>query len=115
MTKFKVYFDKMLSENRELFNNFTSIHFEYSIDPDANQEKFNKIGEHVLDVVREWDNRLCNNTERGMYNKFSTGLSEKFWEEIRKHYPLIDHVGVKVGSSKPATDGGFVIKKINMG
>jgi len=110
-TKFREYFDKMVRENKELFDNFTRLHFQYSIDQEKNQEIFNSEGKKVQDVVRNYENRLCANTERGIYIKYSSGLAEKFQNEIRQHYPLYDHIGIK---TEPRSKSSFRIQKINL-
>ena len=108
----------MLDENKELFDSFTRLHFEYSMDQDNMQEKFNEEGEKVLDIIRDYENRLCSNTERGMYNRYSAGLAEKFQAIIKSHFPLIDHVGLIVEKpfSPPSTDetSNFSLKKIEL-
>ena len=96
MTKYKEYFQKMLNENKEVFDAFAKLHFEYSMDEDGLQTKFNEEGEKVLEIIREYEDRLCRNTERGAYNKFSGGLAEKFQELVRAHFPLVDHIGLIV-------------------
>ena len=103
----------MINENKEVFDAFTKLHLDYSIDQDANQEKFNSEGEKVMEIIREYENRLCSNTERGKYNQYSAGLAEKFQDEIRRHFPLIDHIGLII--NKPQTNEGlFTLKKINL-
>lgn len=107
MPKYKKYFARMLEDNKGLFETFQKLHSEYTLNPDTLQEKFNKEGGKVLEVVREYERRLCANQERGMYNKFSAQLAEKFQNEVRKHFPMIDHVGLVV-------EPEFAIKKINL-
>ncbi len=108
----------MISENKDVFDAFTKIHFEYSIDQDKMQQVFNTEGGKIQDIIRDYENKLCSNTERGQYNQYSTGLAEKFQNEIRAHYPLIDHIGLIV--EKPiveqlmAEDESFSLKKINL-
>jgi hypothetical protein len=111
-TKYKEYFEKMLAENKEIFDSFAHLHMEYSLDQVGNQVKFNSEGAKVLEVVREYENRLCSNTERGMYNKFSGGLAEKFQAEIKSHFPLIDHIGLIIQNPSPSQQ--FSIKRINL-
>jgi hypothetical protein len=111
MVKYKEYVQKMLSENRDLFNGFKKIHDRYALRSDGLQEEFNKKGEKVLEVVREYENRLCANTERGVYNKFSGGLAQKFQDEVRKEFPMIDHVGLKSETKAVST---FFIKRIDL-
>ena len=108
--KYKEYLERMLAEEKELFEMFNEIHAKYSLNEEKNQKHFNKIGGRVLVVVREWESRLVKNTERGMYSNFSTGLSEKFHRELKRIYPLIDNIGLIVEEPKE-----FVIKKINLG
>ena len=114
--KYREYFKKMLDENKDVFESFKTLHGKYGLNENGLQEKFNKEGEKILDIVREYENRLCANTERGMYNKFSSSLAEKFQNEVRKHFPMIDHIGLKVETmplkSKAAKD--FIIKKIKL-
>lgn len=112
MAKYKEYFQKMLEDESEAFEEFKKLHHEYAQNQDVLQEKFNEEGEKILSIIREYENRLCSNTERGKYNKFSANLAEKFQNEVRKHFPLIDHVGLIVEKGKPAPE--FSIKKINL-
>lgn len=108
MTKYKEYFEKMLSENKDLFDNFRKLHDQYAIasNPDDLQDEFNKEGEKVMAVVHEWDNRLCSQSEKGGYGVFTGNLSEKFQQELKKEFPRIDHVGIIVKK--------FKLKKINL-
>lgn len=114
--KYKEYFKKMTDDHKELFESFKKLHDEYGLNENGLQEKFNKEGEKIMDIVREYENRLCSNTERGMYNKFSTNLAEKFQNEVRKHFPLIDHIGLKITSTRVKKDieNVFTLKKINL-
>ncbi len=106
MVKYKEYVQKMLDENKEVFDAFQKLHDKYELNPDELQDKFNEEGEKILEIVRKYEGRLCRNTERGMYNKFSTGLSEKFQNEVKHHFPMIDHIGLIVEK--------FSIKKISL-
>jgi sugar-specific transcriptional regulator TrmB len=117
MTRYKEYFQKMLRENKDVFDSFTRLHFEYSIDQNGLQKKFNEEGEKVLEVIRDYENRLCANTERGMYNKYSTGLAEKFQTIVKSHFPLIDHVGLIPQQPLPTqtkNEASFSLKKIKL-
>ncbi len=115
MTKYKAYVQKMLEENQKLFDDFRKLHNDYSLNPDTLQEKFNDDGKKILEVIHEYENRLCSNTERGMYNKFSEGLAEKFQNEVRKYFPKIDYIGLIVKpSSKSSPSVEFALKKINL-
>jgi len=113
MVKYKEYVQKMLDENVQIFGEFRKIHDKYSLSPNGLQEEFNKKGGDVLEIIREYENKLCANTERGMYNKFSGGLAQKFQDEIRKVFPMIDHIGlIDKKDNKPINT--FFIKKINL-
>lgn len=111
MVKYKEYVQKMLSENKEIFAVFKQLHDEYALNQDDLQERFNAEGKKVIEIVREYENRLCSNTERGMYNQFSAGLAQKFQDEVRRHFPMIDYIGLKVEKSVAPS---FKIKKINL-
>jgi hypothetical protein len=108
-TKYKDYFDRMINTNKNIFNNFNKLYNEYIKDQDSLQEKFNEEGKKILEIIREWENKLCSQTEKAGFGNYSTNLSEKFWTEIRKTYPLIDYVGV---ISKK--ESNFIIKKISL-
>ena len=109
MPKYKDYVNKMIEDNQEVFDEFKSIHAKYHLDPTTHQKEFNSMGKNIQELVREYENRLCRNTERGMYNKFSSGLSEKFQNEVRKIFPKYDDIGIIVDE---VDTGIFNIKKI---
>ncbi len=97
MTQYQKFFAMMMEENKELFDNFQGIHDAYVLNPELNQAKFNSIGSEVLDVIREYERKLCGNMNAGKYGAFSSNLSQKFWDHIRKVYRKIDFIGAKVG------------------
>lgn len=94
MQKYQTVFARMIEEHKELFDNFTQVHDAFILNPDANKNRFNQVGSEILDVIREYERILCGKTESGQYGKFSSGLSQKFWDEIRKVYRKIDFVGI---------------------
>lgn len=94
MTKYKQFFTEMITQNKELFDSFKTIHDNYVINSDAWTEKFNTVGKEIVEIIRNWERKLCSHSERGQYGIFSSKLSDKFWDEIRKVYPKIDYVGV---------------------
>jgi hypothetical protein len=96
MTKYREYYQKMLNNNEELFENFQRLHDRYALDEERWQEEFNKEGEKILNVVREYENKLCSQSEKGGYSHFTPKLAEKFKEEVRKHFSMIDHIGIKM-------------------
>lgn len=99
MTKCQEYFNKMLDENKELFEKFQPIHDGYISDSQKWSEDFNKVGSEIVDVIRDYENRLCNQSESSQFGKFSSKLSDKFWELVRKKFSQIDWVGVKISKS----------------
>lgn len=113
MTKYREYFERMITSEKEKFDAFTKLHMKYSMDQDGMQEEFNKEGTKIVTIIREWENKLCSTSDKAGYGGYTTNLSEKFWAEVRKSFPLIDYVGVIV-KKKPKEDP-FLIKKINLG
>lgn len=93
MVKYKEIVQEMLNLNRDLFISFKDIHDKYSQNPKQYQDEFNDKGQEVLRIIQRWENILCGKSEAGKYGKFSTGLSEKYWTEIKSMFPLIDRVG----------------------
>ena len=119
-TKFKEYFDRMLEAEKALFDEFADLHDKYSLDQDKLQDEFNKLGETVMKVIRDWEAKLCSQSEKAGYGSYTSNLSEKFWGEVRSKFPMIDFVGV-ISKSKnvqpqlaPAVEVNFSIKKINL-
>lgn len=122
-TKFKEYFDRMLEAEKALFDSFGALHDRYALDQDSLQDEFNELGEQVMKVIREWEAKLCNRSEKAGYGSYTSNLSEKFWGEIRNKFPMIDFVGV-ISKSKTvqpefavateAVSQPFAIKKINL-
>ena len=85
----------MMEQNKELFDNFKEIHDEYALNPQEWQKLFNQYGSEILDIIRDWERKLLVKMGTGKYGQFSTTVSEKFWDEIRKIFPKIDFVGIK--------------------
>ena len=96
MREYQKMMTKMMEEHKELFENFTDIHNEYAMNPAQWQKLFNQYGAEVVEIIREYERRLCANMATGKYGQFSANLSEKFWEEVKKSFPKIDFVGVKI-------------------
>lgn len=95
MTKSKQVFMDMMEYNKPLFDAFKIIHDNYTKDPGTYQNTLNEEGEEILQIIRKYENILCSHSESGRYGKFSSNLSDKFWELIRKQFPRIDCVGLK--------------------
>lgn len=98
MQKYQGMVAKMVEEHKELFNNFGDIHREYAQSPKEWQKLFNQYGTEVVEIIREYERRLCANMATGKYGQFSRNLSEKFLAEVKKIFPKIDFVGVKIES-----------------
>jgi hypothetical protein len=94
MTKYQKYFEEMMAQNKQLFEEFKTIHDQYSQDPKSHQDKFNEVGADVLDVIRRYENRLCSKTEGSGFGKFSSNLADKFRAEVKAYFPKIDSVGL---------------------
>ncbi|RJR14654.1 hypothetical protein C4579_04520 [Candidatus Microgenomates bacterium] len=95
MKLYQKIFQQMLTENETLFTRFTDVHDKFAANPNAYKKLFNETGEEVLTVIRKYEKMLVGSTERSQYSKFSTGLSEKFWQGVRQLFPKIDFVGIK--------------------
>lgn len=81
--KFKKQYDELIENNKELFDKLKSA--------PKDTEEFNELQRRVLRIVRRAEDALCSKTENTHFSNFSTGLADKFWEEIRANYPEIDY------------------------
>lgn len=95
MTKYQQTFQEMLEYHPDLFSAFTKVHELYEKDAEKYQKQFNELGRDVLEVIRKYENMLCNTSEGGKYGKFSSNLSDKFWSVIRGRFPKIDFIGMQ--------------------
>lgn len=93
--KYRQLFLEMIESNRDLFLDFKEIHDKYIDDEEKFKEEFNEKGGKIVDIIRTYEMRLTANQNSGSYSKFSTGLADKFWNQIRTFLPRIDFVGVK--------------------
>lgn len=84
----------MIDQNLKLFSSFQTLHDDYVKNPTLWQEKFNLEGVKILEIIREWERKLCQHSERGQFGKYSSSLAEKFWNIVRIDYPKIDFIGV---------------------
>jgi len=109
MTKYREYFERMITSEKQKFAEFTKLHMQFSLDQDGLQEKFNIEGGKIVTIIREWENKLCSSSDKAGYGGYTSNLSEKFWGEVRKSFPLIDYVGVIVKKEL-----AFSLKKINL-
>ncbi len=116
MTKYKEYYDTMIANNKELFDEFKMIHDRYGMEQEKLQTEFNRIGSKVQSVIRTWEDKLCGHSEGSGYASYSGGLAQKFQDEIRKHFPSIDSVGIIHETVAIVSDPTplFSLKKINL-
>ena len=96
MTKFTETYKKMWTDNAELMKEFQAVHDLYTQDRATNSQAFNEVGKKVMEVLRDYENRLCSGMERGMYGKYSDKVAEKFWQRVKKDFPMIEMVGVEI-------------------
>lgn len=96
MSKYRQMFLQMMEENKEVFDNFSDIHREYTLDSTKWQKLFNEYGGEVMEIVRNYERKLLGHMESGKYGKFSTSVADKFMNEVRKVFPKIDFVGVQM-------------------
>ena len=100
MSKYQKNFREMLEKHRELFKSFEEIHAQYALDPEMWQAQFNQEGENVLELIRDYEDRLCSRSQGSGYATFTPKLAEKFREAVRDHFPMIDRVGIKPTAEK---------------
>ncbi|MCC6711524.1 MAG: hypothetical protein IT416_04220 [Candidatus Pacebacteria bacterium] len=98
--KYKQYFTLMEDQNKQIFADFFRVHQLFELEGAKYEEEFHQTGQKVVDIIRDWDRRLCSAMGRGAFSQYSQKLSEKFWDEARKTFPLIDRVGVRVKKAK---------------
>lgn len=94
-TKYLRFYELMTERNSELFDNFQTIHDQYAFNPEKWESQFHGQGQEVLDVIRDWERRLCSGMERGVNAVYSQKVSEKFWGEVKKRFALIEKVGLR--------------------
>lgn len=93
--KYKAYYRQMVDAHPQEFSEFKSVHDVFVKDRKKGRKQFDALGLPLLEIIRDWERRLCSGMERGMYAKYSADLAEKFWAEVKKDYPFIDLVGVE--------------------
>jgi len=96
MQKYQEFYQKMIDDHHAKFSNFFKIHDNYVANPVLAQDEFNSEGRQIVEIIRDYERKLCGHSEKGQYSKFSSNLADKFWSEVRKDFPKIDFVGVKV-------------------
>jgi hypothetical protein len=95
MTKYKQYYRDMIDQHQAEFDAFQPIHDGYKQDRKKWSKQFHTEGQNIIEIIREWEQRLCSGMERGQNAVYSSKVAEKFWEEIKKRFSHIELVGVK--------------------
>ncbi len=93
--KYRQLFLDMMQEHRDLMLDFKDVHDKFIENEDAFKAEFNEKGAKVVEIIRDYERKLTSQQDKGQYSKFSSGLSDKFWDQIRSFLPRIDFVGVK--------------------
>lgn len=88
----------MWEAHKEALSAFQDIHDQYKAKQrDMKLKKeFDAVGKSARATMEEWDARLCQQMEKGKNSVFSSKVSEKFWNEVKKDFPLVDLVGVEI-------------------
>lgn len=94
-TKYQEFYQLMYEENKELFDYFSALCENYERDPEIYKERFDEEGKKVMRIMQDWDRKLCKKMDRTGKGNYSTAVSQKFWDVIKKKYPRILEVGVK--------------------
>lgn len=102
----------MIEQNKAAFDEFQKLHDEYALNPEANQEIYNEEGKKIQEIIRKYEDILCGHSEKSGYGNYTASLAEKFHDEVRKHFPKIDYIGIKI--TRKAVAPSFEIKKINL-
>lgn len=95
-TKYLEIFKEMVSKYEKEFDDFQELHDKYEADPKKWQAEFNKEGAKIMEIVREYENRLCGRMENTQNATYSANLAEKFRGEIKRYLPKLDMIGVVI-------------------
>lgn len=93
-TKYQQYYELLVQNNRTLLAQFKPVHDRLAAGDNSATNDFHRLGRDVLDAIRSYERRLCSGMERTNNSVYSNQVAEKYWQLIRKDYPLIDQVGV---------------------
>jgi hypothetical protein len=96
-TKFKETFTEMVTKHENEFDTFQELHDKYEKEPKKYQAEFNSEGAKIMEIVREYENRLCGHMENTKNATYSANLAEKFRGEIKRYLPKLDMIGVTIG------------------
>jgi hypothetical protein len=93
-TKYTQVYKEMLESNYELFSEFRKVHDNFKANPIKHRDEFNQVGAKVVEVIRKYENILCNGSESSGYGMYTSKLAETFWNKIRSEFSEIDEVGI---------------------
>lgn len=95
-TRYKQLFEDIWKENEKLFQQFFLLNNEYADNTKRGkiEEEFQAVGGKVRELLQDGENELCRQTEKSNHRVFSSGLADKYWDEVRKYFKYIDLVGV---------------------
>ena len=96
MTRFKQAVQDMISQHKEEFAEFERVHALYRQDQSKWQAEFDRVGKPVQRIMEQTESWLCSKMESGGKGKFSATLADKFRQEVKAIYPLVDFIGVVV-------------------
>jgi hypothetical protein len=97
MTLYKKLISEMYAAHEAEMKAFDLTHEAYQTDQKKLQDEYNQIGMPIKEIMHSYEKQLCGKSERSGMGVYSSKLADKFWAEIKKRYPLIDFVGVKIG------------------
>lgn len=96
--KFRQILKDTYAQHAAVFEALRPIHDAYAANRKAVQDEFNQVGAPVMVILKEAEQRLCRQTETGGYGQYSSKLADKFWAEVKKDWPYIEWIGVKIQS-----------------
>jgi phage-related protein len=96
--KYKEFFELMIKNNKEEFENFRKLQHKYLQNPSLHQKELNQKGLVIQQIVYQWQDKLCNRSESTGYASFTSSLAEKFISEVQKEFPHFSSIGITVFS-----------------
>ena len=107
--KYIEYVDRMMNLHKEEFEKFSTIHDKYALNEEENQEEYNKVGGKTMLISKQWENKLCMQSEKGGYGGYTTKLAEKFQSEMVKRFPEFNSIGIIIEKKTP-----FSLRRIKL-
>jgi hypothetical protein len=97
MTLYKKLITEMYEAHDAEMKSFDAVHANYLTNQKKYQDAYNQAGVAIMEIMHGYEKQLCGKSERSGMGVYSSKLADKFWQEIKKRYPLIEFVGVKLG------------------